>query len=110
MKHQRAQNESSSSRQHQRNNDVTKPAIPGQEAESIPNENDTTKGSDENPNFAKRDDKNDSKNQGGDITVPGISNEDGSDAVDASKNTSPRGGKYNLRPNPNPNYSEEYRY
>ena len=25
-------------------------------------------------------------------------------------NESPRGGKYNLRPNPTPNYTDEYRY
>ena len=50
------------------------------------------------------------KIQEGDITVPGISNEVINDAKDANKNTVTRGGKYNLRPNPNPNYSEEYRY
>ena len=48
-----------------------------------------------------------SKNSGGDITVPGIS-ERNDDLP--NENSSPRGGKYNLRPNPNPNYSDEYRY
>ena len=40
-------------------------------------------------------------NGGADITVPGITEKG---------NSSPRGGKYNLRPNPNPNFTEEYRY
>ena len=57
----------------------------------------------------ENEDKNHSQNSGGEITVPGISNEGVNDANDANKNTSPRGGKYNLRPNPNPNYTEEYR-
>ena len=26
------------------------------------------------------------------------------------ENESPRGGKYNLRPNPTPNFTDEYRY
>ena len=29
---------------------------------------------------------------------------------DRNENLSPRGGKYNLRPNPNLNYSEDFRY
>ena len=41
--------------------------------------------------------KKNSLNEGDDITVPGISNEK------TDENSSPRGGKYNLRPNPNPN-------
>ena len=97
-------------RPHQRTNDVAGPANLRQDAESIPNENDATNENDGNSNYERKDDKNHSRNQGGDITVPGISNEDENDAVDANKNTSLRGGKYNLRPNPNPNYSEEYRY
>ena len=44
-------------------------------------------------------------NGGADITVPGISENERNE-----KNSSPRGGKYNLRPNPNPNFSDEYRY
>ena len=47
-------------------------------------------------------------NEGDDITVPGISNEKTNEKTD--ENSSPRGGKYNLRPNPNPNYTDEYRY
>ena len=42
---------------------------------------------------------------GVDITVPGIL-ENGKD----EENSSPRGGKYNLRPNPTPNFTDEYRY
>ena len=44
-------------------------------------------------------------NTGADITVPGIS-ENGN----SNENSSPRGGKYNLRPNPTPNFTDEYRY
>ena len=44
----------------------------------------------------------------GDITVPGISENDGDEKK--SENTSPREGKYNLRPNPTPNYTDDYRY
>ena len=43
--------------------------------------------------------------RGVDITVPGIS-ENGKD----EETSSPRGGKYNLRPNPTPNFTDEYRY
>ena len=49
-----------------------------------------------------------SLNEGDDITVPGISNEKANEKTD--ENSSPRGGKYNLRPNPNPSYTDEYRY
>ena len=44
-------------------------------------------------------------NRGADITVPRISENEKNE-----KNFSPRGGKYNLRPNPNPKFSDEYRY
>ena len=44
-------------------------------------------------------------NTGADITVPGISKNGNSD-----ENSSPRGGRYNLRPNPTPNFTDEYRY
>ena len=48
-----------------------------------------------------------SPNRGEDNSVPGIS-----DNVNNAENetSSPRGGKYNLRPNPNPNFTDEYRY
>ena len=44
-------------------------------------------------------------NRGADITVPGISEKESFE-----ENSSPRGGRYNLRPNPNPNFTDEYRY
>ena len=44
-------------------------------------------------------------NRGAYITVPGISEKENSE-----ENSSPRGGRYNLRPNPNPNFTDEYRY
>ena len=55
-------------------------------------------------NFSQRNPmtKNDARNspkRGDDIIVPEI-----------YESLSPRGGKYNLRPNPNPNYSEDFRY
>ena len=49
-----------------------------------------------------------SLNEGDDITVPGISERKTNEKTD--ENSSPRGGKYNLRPNPNPNFTDEYRY
>ena len=44
-------------------------------------------------------------NRGADIIVPGISEKENSE-----ENSSPRGGRYNLRPSPNPNFTDEYRY
>ena len=52
--------------------------------------------------------ENDAQNspkRGDDIIVPEISENDA-----RNESLSPRGGKYNLRPNPNPNYSEDFRY
>ena len=99
-------NENENIRPHQRTADVSGPATPRQDARCVPNQND-----DASENDAKsknqESDANISENSGGDITVPGISKNGENDAI---TNTSPRGGKYNLRPNPNPNYSEEYRY
>ena len=43
--------------------------------------------------------------KGADINVPGILGNE-----HAEENSSPRGEKNNLRPNPNPNYTDEYRY
>ena len=45
---------------------------------------------------------------GSDTTVPDALNEETDDCV--VENKSPRGGKYNLRPNPTPNFTDEYRY
>ena len=39
------------------------------------------------------------------ITVPGISENERNEG-----NPSPRGEKHTLRPNPNPNFTDEYRY
>ena len=44
---------------------------------------------------------------GSDTIVPEVL-DDGNDMI--VENESPRGGKYNLRPNPTPNFTEEYRY
>ena len=44
-------------------------------------------------------------NRGADITVLGITEKENSE-----ENFSPRGGRYNLRPIPKPNFTEEYRY
>ena len=61
-------------------------------------------------NFSERNSANDSDAQkspkkGDDIIVPEISQND-----EGNENRSPRGRRYNLRPNPNPNYSEDFRY
>ena len=42
---------------------------------------------------------------GADITVPGVS-----EKVNCEDISSPRGGKFNLRPNPTPKFTDEYRY
>ena len=45
---------------------------------------------------------------GSDTIVPEVLDDENDDvSVD---NKSPRGGKYNLRPNPTPNFTDEYRY
>ena len=43
--------------------------------------------------------------QGSDTIVPEVLDDDM-----IVENENPRGGKYNLRPNPTPNFTEEYRY
>ena len=62
----------------------------------IQNENDVTNDLQDTGNVS---------NRGADITVPGISEKESFE-----ENSSPRGGRYNLRPNPNPNFTDEYRY
>ena len=42
------------------------------------------------------------------IIVPDLSDNESDEMV--VENESPRGGKYNLRPNPTPNFTDEYRY
>ena len=50
----------------------------------------------------------DQKSSGGsDTIVPEVLDDDDDMIVE---NESPRGGKYNLRPNPTPNFNDEYRY
>ena len=46
--------------------------------------------------------------RGRDIIVPDLSDRETDDSV--VENESPWGGKYNLRPNPTPNFTDEYRY
>ena len=98
--------ENLSSRPHQRNVDVNGPAAARQVAKCIPNENSASPRKNNGQKVIKNYDANNSINPGGDITVPGISD---SGRIDADTHTSPRGGKYNLRPNLNPNYSEKSR-
>ena len=45
---------------------------------------------------------------GSDTIVPEVLNDENN--VVLGDNKSPRGGKYNLRPNPTPNFTDEYRY
>ena len=45
---------------------------------------------------------------GNDTTMPDVLIEETDDCV--VENESPMGGKYNLRPNPTPNFTDEYRY
>ena len=56
-------------------------------------------------NLMNENDAQNSPNKGDDIIVPEISENDA-----RNESLSPRGGKNNLRPNPNPNYSEDFRY
>ena len=56
-------------------------------------------------NSTNDNDLQNSPRRGDDIIVPEISEND-----TRNESLSPRGGRYNLRPNPNPNYSEDYRY
>ena len=67
---------------------------------------DTTNGT-QNENDVTNDlqDAGNVSNRGADSTVPGISENENSE-----ENSSPRGRRYNLRPNTNPNFTEEYRY
>ena len=88
--------------------DWPKPAVYPQNPEkSLPN---TDKKLKNGENFSQRNpmNENDAQNspkRGDDIIVPEISENDA-----RNESLSPSGGKYNLRPNPNPNYSEDFRY
>ena len=88
--------------------DWPNPAVfPKNQENSLPN---TAAGPENDEIFSERNsmDENDaqtSPKRGDDIIVPEISESDA-----RNESLSPRGGKYNLRPNPNPNYSEDFRY
>ena len=88
--------------------DWPNPAVyPKNQEESLPN---TAEGLKNDEFFSERystneNDARNSPNKGDDIIVPEISENDA-----RNENLSLRGGRYNLRPNPNPNYSEDFRY
>ena len=88
--------------------DWTNPAVsPKCREKSLPNSDERQK-NDENSSQRNPMTENDAQNspkRGDDIIVPEISENDA-----RNESLSPRGGKYNLRPNPNPNYSEDCRY
>ena len=79
-----------------KNNSSDEPSPPTQTSQRTENENDVTNDLQDTENVS---------NKGADITVPGTSKNGNS-----NENSSPRGGKYNLRPNPTPNFTDEYRY
>ena len=87
------------------NEHKTRPRSAGSRGESSPL-NETPRGT-QNQNDVTNDLENTemASNGGADITVPGISENE-----KMNKNHSPRGGKYDLRPNPNANFTDEYRY
>ena len=87
-------NENETRQQSRNSRDVASPR--DETTNSTQNENDVTNDLQDAANVS---------NRGADITVPGISGKE-----TPEENSSPRGGKYNLRPNPNPNFTEEYRY
>ena len=88
--------------------DWPNPAVsPKSQEKSLPN---TADRPENDENFSERNSMNEDDVQnflkrGDDIIVPEISQYD-----TRKESLSPRGGKYNLRPNPNPNYSEDSRY
>ena len=87
------------------NEHKTRPRSAGSRIESSPL-NETPRGT-ENQNDVTNDLESTviASNGGADLTVPGkLENER------IEENSSPRGGKNNLRPNPTPNFTDEYRY
>ena len=84
--------------------DWPNPAVsPKNQEKTLPNMDERPK-NDETPSERSLTNENSPKG-GDDIIVPEISESDA-----RNESLSPRGGKYNLRPNPNPNYSEDFRY
>ena len=82
-------------------------ASPNTQEKSLPNTSNAPENHEilSERNSLNENDAQNSPNRGDDIIVPEISENDA-----RNESLSPRGGKYNLRPNPNPNYSEDYRY
>ena len=88
--------------------DWPNPAVyPENPEKSLPNIDKRLKNDKKFPerNLTNENDAQNSPNKGDDIIVPEISEDD-----TRNEFLSPRGGKYNLRPNPIPNYSEDFRY
>ena len=88
--------------------DWPNPAVsPKSQKKSLPNTADRPENDEifSERNSMNENDVQTSPKRGDDIIVPEISENDA-----RNERLSPRGGKYNLRPNPNPNYSEDFRY
>ena len=88
--------------------DWLNPAIsPETHEKSLPDMADSLKDKEilSDENFRTKSDAQNSPKRRDDIIVPEISENDAK-----NESLSPRGGKYNLRPNPNPNYSEDFGY
>ena len=88
--------------------DWPNPAVSPKCGEKFLSNSDERQKNDENSSQRNPMTENDAQNspkRGDDIIVPEISEKDA-----RNESLSPREGKYNLRPNPNPNYSEDFRY
>ena len=88
--------------------DWPKPAVsPKNREKSSPNSDERQKNDEmfSEKNSMNENDVQNSPKRGDDIIVPEISENNA-----RNESLSPRGGKYNLRPNPNPKYSEDFRY
>ena len=88
--------------------DWPNPAVsPKNQEKPLPNTAERLKNDEKIPkrNLMNENDAQKSPKKRDDIIVPEISENDA-----RNESLSPRGGKYNLRPNPNPNYSEDFRY
>ena len=100
-------NEASEANENENSDWPNQAVSPKDQEKSVPNTAERLK---DDANFPERNlmNENDAQNspkRGDDIIVPEISQNDA-----RNESLSPRGGKYNLRPNPNPNYSEDFRY
>ena len=74
-----------------------------------PRKNESFESPDETPMKYQNDVLDDQQSSGGsDTIVPEVLEDENDDVI--VQNESPRGGKYNLRPNPTPNFTDEYRY